>query len=54
MNIVRKHLVKVSKKGLTYIGEIQNRKFVHKMGHLACFSGGLFALDIHESVSQRV
>ena len=44
MNIVRNHMVKVSKKGLTYVGEIQFRKFVSKMGHLACFSGGLFAL----------
>lgn len=45
MKAVEAKLVRKSNSGLTYIGETNEASvLVQKMGHLACFSGGLFAL----------
>lgn len=41
---IEKHLIKKSRGGLTYIGEWKNGHLEKKMGHLACFAGGMFAL----------
>lgn len=41
---IEKHLVKKSRGGLTFIGEWRNGHLEKKMGHLACFAGGMFAL----------
>lgn len=48
-------LVQVSPGGLTYLADSRNGRLEHKMGELACFSGGMFALaaatenNIHSS-----
>ncbi len=45
MKAVQKKLIRKSSGGLTFVGETNDASaLVHKMGHLACFSGGLFAL----------
>ncbi|XP_016016363.1 mannosyl-oligosaccharide 1,2-alpha-mannosidase IB isoform X2 [Rousettus aegyptiacus] len=41
---IEKHLIKKSRGGLTFIGEWKNGHLEKKMGHLACFAGGMFAL----------
>ena len=33
-----------SKQGLTYVAEMKGNRLIHKMDHLACFVGGMFAL----------
>lgn len=38
-------MLQKSKGGLSYIGEWRNGIVEHKMGHLACFSVGMFALQ---------
>ncbi|KRF93895.1 mannosyl-oligosaccharide alpha-1,2-mannosidase IA isoform X1 [Drosophila mojavensis] len=37
-------MVRVSPNGLTYVSDLKFDRLEHKMDHLACFSGGLFAL----------
>ncbi|XP_032083199.1 mannosyl-oligosaccharide 1,2-alpha-mannosidase IA-like isoform X2 [Thamnophis elegans] len=44
LEAIEKHLVKKSPGGLTYIAEWRGGILDHKMGHLACFSGGMIAL----------
>jgi mannosyl-oligosaccharide alpha-1,2-mannosidase len=44
MEAVRNKLVAKSSGGLTYLDEYVGSFLAHKMGHLACFTGGLFAL----------
>ncbi len=44
INAIRMHLLKTSSTKLKFIGEYSNGHVANKMGHLACFSGGLFAL----------
>ncbi|NXQ24773.1 MA1C1 mannosidase, partial [Alaudala cheleensis] len=44
LEAIEKHLVKKSAGGLTYIAEWRGGILDHKMGHLACFSGGMIAL----------
>jgi mannosyl-oligosaccharide alpha-1,2-mannosidase len=45
MDAIRTQLVGVSSRDkLTYFGDLRSQKFEKKMGHLACFSGGLMAL----------
>ena len=42
---IRQHLVaRSTKSGLTYVAERMGNRLVHKMDHLACFLGGMFAL----------
>ncbi len=41
-----KKLMQTSKKSkLTYLGNVNNGQIEHKMGHLACFTGGMLALS---------
>lgn len=44
MEAVRHKLIAKSSGGLTYLDEYAGAFLAHKMGHLACFTGGLFAL----------
>ncbi|KRZ03391.1 Mannosyl-oligosaccharide alpha-1,2-mannosidase isoform B, partial [Trichinella zimbabwensis] len=44
MAAIIEHMLFVSKGGLTYFGELKSSHINHKMDHLACFIGGLFAL----------
>ncbi|EPB67466.1 glycosyl hydrolase family 47 [Ancylostoma ceylanicum] len=42
---IQEQMVLKSKSGLTYVAELRNGLPEHKMGHLACFSVGMFALQ---------
>ncbi|EYC38168.1 hypothetical protein Y032_0738g1955 [Ancylostoma ceylanicum] len=42
---MQEQMVMKSKSGLTYVAELRNGLPEHKMGHLACFSVGMFALQ---------
>lgn len=45
MDAVDAKLIQVSRQSsLTYLADLQYDRLVHKMDHLACFAGGLFAL----------
>lgn len=45
MDAVQKNLVHTSAQSkLLYLSDMKNTKAIHKMGHLACFMGGLYAL----------
>lgn len=44
MEAIRKKLVAKSPGGHTYLGEYSGGNLQPRMGHLACFSGGVFAL----------
>eukprot|EP00730_Choanoeca_flexa_P015678 TRINITY_DN7251_c0_g1_i2.p1 TRINITY_DN7251_c0_g1~~TRINITY_DN7251_c0_g1_i2.p1 ORF type:complete len:674 (+),score=200.32 TRINITY_DN7251_c0_g1_i2:273-2294(+) len=44
MKPVRERLVQTTSSGLTYVAEAKGSRLQHKMGHLACFAGGMFAL----------
>ncbi|CAM4644715.1 mannosyl-oligosaccharide 1,2-alpha-mannosidase IA [Lepidochelys kempii] len=41
---IETHLIRKSSGGLTYIAEWKGGLLEHKMGHLTCFAGGMFAL----------
>ncbi|KAK2114264.1 Mannosyl-oligosaccharide 1,2-alpha-mannosidase IA [Saguinus oedipus] len=41
---IETHLIRKSSSGLTYIAEWKGGLLEHKMGHLTCFAGGMFAL----------
>ncbi|XP_071997782.1 mannosyl-oligosaccharide 1,2-alpha-mannosidase IA [Engystomops pustulosus] len=41
---IETHLIRKSGNGLTYIAEWKGGLLEHKMGHLTCFAGGMFAL----------
>uniref|UniRef100_A0A8C6TFR6 alpha-1,2-Mannosidase n=1 Tax=Neogobius melanostomus TaxID=47308 RepID=A0A8C6TFR6_9GOBI len=55
---IERHLIRKSNGGLTFIGEWKNGHLERKMGHLACFAGGMLALGIahtcHESYDRTV
>ncbi|NWZ10557.1 MA1C1 mannosidase, partial [Agelaius phoeniceus] len=53
LEAIEKHLVKKSAGGLTYIAEWRGGILDHKMGHLACFSGGMIALGAQHSTGDR-
>lgn len=44
MESVERHIIGKSSSGFVFTGEYSNGGLTNKMGHLACFSGGLFAL----------
>jgi len=48
MDTARTKLIGKSVGGLTFAGEYQNGDLIYKMGHLACFSAGMFALTVME------
>uniref|UniRef100_A0A915C0N7 Alpha-1,2-Mannosidase n=1 Tax=Parascaris univalens TaxID=6257 RepID=A0A915C0N7_PARUN len=45
VDAIEKQMVRKSKGGLTYVAEWRNGILEHKMGHLACFCVGMFALQ---------
>ncbi|XP_064381141.1 mannosyl-oligosaccharide 1,2-alpha-mannosidase IC isoform X2 [Dromaius novaehollandiae] len=53
LEAIEKHLVKKSAGGLTYIAEWRGGVLDHKMGHLACFSGGMIALGAEHAGEGR-
>ncbi|NWT00560.1 MA1C1 mannosidase, partial [Mionectes macconnelli] len=53
LEAIEKHLVKKSAGGLTYIAEWRGGILDHKMGHLACFSGGMIALGAEGAGEER-
>ncbi|KAH8399825.1 hypothetical protein KR215_003311 [Drosophila sulfurigaster] len=44
MLAIMDNMVRTSPNGLTYVSDLKFDRLEHKMDHLACFSGGLFAL----------
>ncbi|KAK0408930.1 hypothetical protein QR680_004245 [Steinernema hermaphroditum] len=46
---IQNKMVFKSKGGLTYVAELRNGNPEHKMGHLACFVTGMFALEAEHS-----
>ncbi|KAH8397844.1 hypothetical protein KR222_003586 [Zaprionus bogoriensis] len=44
MQAIMERMVRTSANGLTYVSDLKFDRLEHKMDHLACFSGGLFAL----------
>ncbi|KAJ8247191.1 hypothetical protein GJAV_G00259790 [Gymnothorax javanicus] len=50
---IERHLIRKSNGGLTFIGEWKNGHLERKMGHLACFAGGMFALGADGSPGDR-
>lgn len=49
-------MIRKSRNGLTYIAEWKGGLLEHKMGHLTCFAGGMFALgadDAPEGMTQH-
>nr|XP_010963789.1 PREDICTED: mannosyl-oligosaccharide 1,2-alpha-mannosidase IA [Camelus bactrianus]XP_015095959.1 mannosyl-oligosaccharide 1,2-alpha-mannosidase IA [Vicugna pacos] len=46
---IETHLIRKSSNGLTYIAEWKGGLLEHKMGHLTCFAGGMFALGAHDA-----
>ncbi|XP_069731353.1 mannosyl-oligosaccharide 1,2-alpha-mannosidase IC [Phaenicophaeus curvirostris] len=53
LEAIEKHLVKKSAGGLTYIAEWRGGILDHKMGHLACFSGGMIALGAEHAGEEK-
>ncbi|XP_042295187.1 mannosyl-oligosaccharide 1,2-alpha-mannosidase IC [Sceloporus undulatus] len=53
LEAIEKHLVKKSSGGLTYIAEWRGGILDHKMGHLACFSGGMIALGAQHAAEEQ-
>ena len=54
MAAVQKKLLRTSPLGHTYITELNNGKPTQKMGHLACFMGGLYVLGVKGAPSDAV
>lgn len=50
---IETHLLNVSPGGLTYIAEWRGGILDHKMGHLACFSGGMIALGADDAKEEK-
>ncbi|XP_070620346.1 mannosyl-oligosaccharide 1,2-alpha-mannosidase IC [Erythrolamprus reginae] len=53
LEAIEKHLVKKSPGGLTYIAEWRGGILDHKMGHLACFSGGMIGLGAEHALEEQ-
>ncbi|VTJ78636.1 Hypothetical predicted protein [Marmota monax] len=50
---IEMYLLNVSPGGLTYIAEWRGGILDHKMGHLACFSGGMIALGAEDAKEEK-
>ncbi|XP_078504596.1 mannosyl-oligosaccharide 1,2-alpha-mannosidase IA [Lissotriton helveticus] len=50
---IEKHLIRKSSSGLTYIAEWKGGLLEHKMGHLTCFAGGMYALGADGAPSDK-
>lgn len=53
LQAIETYLVNVSPGGLTYIAEWRGGILDHKMGHLACFSGGMIALGADDAKEDK-
>uniref|UniRef100_A0A9L0SCW0 alpha-1,2-Mannosidase n=1 Tax=Equus caballus TaxID=9796 RepID=A0A9L0SCW0_HORSE len=53
LEAIETHLLNVSPGGLTYIAEWRGGILDHKMGHLACFSGGMIALGAEDAKEEK-
>ncbi|XP_003510705.4 mannosyl-oligosaccharide 1,2-alpha-mannosidase IC isoform X1 [Cricetulus griseus] len=53
LEAIETHLVNVSPGGLTYIAEWRGGVLDHKMGHLACFAGGMIALGAEDAKKEK-
>ncbi|XP_020951254.1 mannosyl-oligosaccharide 1,2-alpha-mannosidase IC [Sus scrofa] len=53
LEAIETHLLNVSPGGLTYIAEWRGGILDHKMGHLACFSGGMIALGADDAKEEK-
>ncbi|CAG0915466.1 unnamed protein product [Notodromas monacha] len=47
MQALSKAVLKVSRSGMYYVSDLKYDRLEHKMDHLACFAGGLYALGAH-------
>ncbi|XP_065584891.1 mannosyl-oligosaccharide 1,2-alpha-mannosidase IA-like isoform X2 [Artemia franciscana] len=47
MEAIDKWMIRESRSGLLYVSDMKYERLEHKMDHLACFSGGMFALGAH-------
>ncbi|KAM8952961.1 mannosyl-oligosaccharide 1,2-alpha-mannosidase IA [Pelodytes ibericus] len=50
---IETHLIRKSSSGLTYIAEWKGGQLEHKMGHLTCFAGGMFALGADSAPADK-
>ncbi|XP_060061553.1 mannosyl-oligosaccharide 1,2-alpha-mannosidase IC isoform X2 [Erinaceus europaeus] len=53
LEAIETHLLNVSPGGLTYIAEWRGGILDHKMGHLACFSGGMISLGADDAKEEK-
>ncbi|XP_069335707.1 mannosyl-oligosaccharide 1,2-alpha-mannosidase IC isoform X1 [Eulemur rufifrons] len=53
LEAIETYLLNVSPEGLTYIAEWRGGILDHKMGHLACFSGGMIALGAEDAKEEK-
>ncbi|XP_036991819.2 mannosyl-oligosaccharide 1,2-alpha-mannosidase IC isoform X1 [Artibeus jamaicensis] len=53
LKAIETHLLNVSPGGLTYFAEWRGGILDHKMGHLACFSGGMIALGAEDAEEEK-
>ncbi|XP_030074651.1 mannosyl-oligosaccharide 1,2-alpha-mannosidase IC isoform X1 [Microcaecilia unicolor] len=53
LEAIEVNLIKKSAGGLTYIAEWRGGILDHKMGHLACFSGGMIALGAEDAEEEK-
>ncbi|XP_036770681.1 mannosyl-oligosaccharide 1,2-alpha-mannosidase IC isoform X2 [Manis pentadactyla] len=53
LEAIETHLLNVSPGGLTYIAEWRGGILDHKMGHLACFAGGMIALGAADAKEEK-
>jgi mannosyl-oligosaccharide alpha-1,2-mannosidase len=44
IDAIEKHLIQTSNSGLTYLAQMNFGQLEHKMQHLTCFAGGMFAI----------
>lgn len=53
---IDQHMIKTSQGKLLYVSDLKYDRLEHKMGHLACFAGGMFALGaktLENELSER-
>ncbi|KAM5247498.1 mannosyl-oligosaccharide 1,2-alpha-mannosidase IC isoform 2-T2 [Ctenodactylus gundi] len=53
LEAIETYLLNVSPGGLTYIAEWRGGILDHKMGHLACFAGGMIALGAEDAKEEK-
>ncbi|KAG7213139.1 hypothetical protein KM043_002454 [Ampulex compressa] len=49
---IDERMIKISPGKLLYVSDLKYDRLEHKMGHLACFAGGMFALGANTSKSE--